>query len=205
MRYLTFLIAALFLACSGCEKENFLRYSNSQRALKLLPTVGDNGIRFFNLFGDTITIKVKAKSSVFETAENVNQQVGGTDGISKLELEKNSLVLGSDTPYYRFNYSVQATQDASQGRGARDEFQLTWEDENSMSDSKLSLSISDSIRCTDTACIFNTPLSFGNGNSFTNLYFTPRTVNTNTRIFINETQGLVAFTLANGQTYQRVP
>ncbi len=205
MRYVTFMLALLLFACTGCEKENFLRYSNSKRALKLIPTVNDKGIRFFTLAGDTITIKTKLKNSAFTTVENFTQNVGSTDGISKLELEKNTLVIGCDTPYFRFRYNLEATLDETQKSGTRDEFTLAWEDTTGVMDSKLNLTIYDSVQCADAACLFDTPLSFGSATSFTNVYFTPRSAGKNTRIFINETQGLVAFTLANGITYQRIP
>jgi hypothetical protein len=203
MRYWPIYILLLAF-CIGCDKQNFLRYSNSPRGLTVLPDLPAAGVQFFSFEGDTIRLKTKASASRYVEVSNENPGIGGNDPIELVQLERTTQTIGSDTPYYRFSYTLSAIQDISEGRGSRDELVVSWLDSINTKDSQVSLNISDTIVCSDANCEFSESLSFGNGVEYSNLYFTPRSAGTLTRIFINENQGLVAFTLSNGQTYQRI-
>ncbi len=196
----------LLLVLSSCQKDNFLRFSNSPRALGLLPDVPEAGLRFFSSEGDTVELKKLSSANSFLRGLPLSGDIGGTDNLDYVELENNRLVIGADTPYFRFTYSISSEQSPIEARGAFDRFALSWEDENGPADSELLLSISDTIVCENEACAYADTLSFsGETSVFLSLYYTPRSNAGDTRLFINSNNGLVAFTTANNLTFERIP
>jgi hypothetical protein len=199
------LICLCALSLWACSRENRLQLNNSPRALALLPAVNASGVRYFSSAGDTLILKKASQYTTYNESAPLNGNIGGSENIETVVLETTHLILRCDSPSFRFIFKLSAVQNLNVARGSLDAFSLQWEQNALTTDSYLNLLVSDSIRCDNTPlCTYGDTLSLSGVKQYTDVYFTERS-GSNTRLFLNENEGLIGFTTEDQTTFERIP
>lgn len=198
------ILCCCLLCLWACSTENSLQLSNSPKALKLLPTVGSSGVRYFSTTGDTITITKSTQYNRYTESVPLNGNIGGNTNLEKVVLESTYLILACDSPNFRFTFSLEAQQDLNSQRGSIDALSLSWENNGVQSNSHLSLAVSDTVLCADAQCQYADTLSLSGVKTYTQVFYTDRNAS-QSRLFLSESNGLIAFTTQDQVTFERIP
>lgn len=197
LRYMPFM--ALFLAFA-CADENFLRIPLGAQIQALAPDFS-TGKRFVSNQGDSLTI---AQISSSNTWERQTENLPPTSPVEYdyLLLEQQNIVLGTDTPFLRFNYNWQARYEPNSPRLGADELSVSYSQGN-IEEVTLNFNYLDSLECQSLRCNFTDTLKLLN-RTYINCYFTPRDSTTVTALYLNSRKGLVGFRTSNNLIFENI-
>ncbi len=198
-----YFILALLFGVIACQKDNFLQLSTSETLKNFLPDYSSD--RFFaSNNGDTIRMKRISGSTNFERVNAVNNARGSLPDYDYVEAEQQKLVIGSDTPYTRFNFELSTQYNPSIASRKEDFLSLTFEEESGVTNTGINLTFRDSVICLNQRCRLQDTLKLQN-NTFFEVYFTPRdSVNINA-LYLNESSGLVGFKTSDNRIFELIP
>lgn len=186
--------ALLFFAVlifSACTDENFIRLEVNPAVKELVPNYS-KAKKFASNEGDTIEIRQISSSRYYEKVSSEVGNLGALGETDYVEAERLQLVIGSDTPYFRFYFYMQALYSNQSERFSNDELQVSFDDFEGKADAHLTFRYTDTLLCVSERCEFTDTLKLLDKN-FIGTYFTSRDSLSRKAIYLNAQKGLVGF------------
>jgi hypothetical protein len=193
------LIAPFFLL--ACADENFLQVNLGAEVIGLKPNYS-NAKRFVSNTGDTIEIRQISSQNTFERQTNNLPNGQGATDIDVIKLERQKLIVGSDTPNFRFQFNLEAQYAPNSPRLGIDNYALVFTDENNEV-TRLDFEFVDSLQCLSPRCAFTDTLKLLN-RTFLNCYYTARDSLNSPALYLNSTQGLIGFKSGSNQIFELI-
>ncbi len=189
----------LALTFAGCQKDSYLRLTTSEVIKELEPAFSQpQRYRYGN---DTIALRLISQSSSFE-ATSGSESGGSLGDFDRVERERRKTVLGSDTPFFRFEFNTITTYNPAAPTRSEDAMEILMQEENAPLASLLKFQFLDSLRCSSLNCQFADTLLLDSV-SYINVY--SNGIDTNgPKVYINRNEKLAAFKTSGNKTYQRI-
>ena len=201
MRRIFLLILPLF-ALAGCEKQNFLRLSSHEETKEYIPTYLSTK-SFRSNEGDTIFMRKLSSSNYYEKSTATGGDYGNLGDLDYIEVERTKLIIGSDTPYFRINFDLVTSYNASQITNGEDRLTFILDEENNPATQKLEFSYTDTLNCLTADCAYSDTLKL-QLKTFYKVYYNPRSSSSFPALYINKTKGLVGFKTSNNKIYELI-
>ncbi len=197
-----FLLILPFFVLPACEKENYIRLSSNEETESYLPNY-TNPKNFRSNEGDTISLRRITTANYFEKSSATGSDYGNLGDLDFIEVERTSLVLGSDTPYYRINIDLVTSYNASQITNSEDRLTFTLNEKNKPASAKLQFSYTDTITCMSAECDYQDTLKLQQ-KVFYKVYYNPRSSIAIPALYINKARGLVGFKTSENKIYELI-
>ncbi len=196
-----FAMLSLLLGCIACAEETFLRIPLGGAIQELKPNY-EQGKRFVSNNGDTLTLRRISQSNFWEKQTENIPNAGSFSDYDYLLLERQNLTIGSDTPYFRFSFNLEASYAPNNSRLGTDAYRLEFEEEF-VETLQLNLSFIDSLECESKRCNFTDTLKIID-RTFLNCFFTPRDSVSLQALYINSANGLVGFKSIENEIFELI-
>lgn len=194
-------LALLLLA--SCSEENSLSLSLNSTLTDYLPNYS-TARSFVGTDGDTITLKSFSSNSYFQRSTGGPGTSGSLGDLDYLELENRDLTFGSDTPYFRFNYTLSSEYSAELGSMTKSTLKFSFEEESGIADANIELTYTDTLRCVSQRCTYQDTVKILH-TSFTGVYFTARDGVSRNALYIDASNGLIGFKTSDNKIYELIP
>lgn len=195
------LVLALLFTLS-CTKENFLKLTSNQESKSYIPDFS-NPKTYRSHDGDTIFLRQISKSNYFEKSSQTGGDNGYMGEFDYIEVERTSLVVGSDTPYFRVHMDLVTRYNAKQTTRSEDHLSFRLDEEGKETVQSLEFVYTDTLLCISERCTFEDTMKL-QLNTFYDVYYHPRDNSIIPALYINKRRGLVGFKTTENKIYELI-
>lgn len=182
----------------GCQEESFLRLAASEVIKDLEPAFASP--QQYRSGGDTISLRLISQNTALENTTGF-ESVGSLGDFDKVERERRMLVIGSDTPFFRFEFNTLTSYNENTPTRSQDVMEVLMQEENGTKNPLLKFQFTDSLRCISASCAFADTLQL-DSTAYFNVYFNGAA--SGQAVYINSSQGLAAFRTSDNKTYEKI-
>ena len=189
-------ISCLFIL--SCSEGSFARYRIKTGSLELIPSLDPPAD--YRSTADTIALYELIQGGYY-VETNLPSPIPSTE-VDKVEVQRFDYYAASTPEVYLIEYHLQSIPEAGQRTGSADLINISLVTGNNVSIATLSLAYEDSLICNSPDCRYADTLSLDSVDYYEVYYLAEDPQEPN--IYINRSEGVVAFRDQQLKTYQRI-
>lgn len=198
MKYFGLAFLLCLVVLTGCAEKPFARYVLKSGSLEWVPDYSQP-VSFRSAM-DTIAMSELTSGRIFVETDLPSPIPSGE--VDKVEAEQLLYYAVTDTPLYLVEYQLISVPDASARSGSYDQITINIRDETNQSFGEIVLENRDSLLCITPGCRYADTLVIDSINYFDVYYLAEDASKPN--LYINRSEGIVAFRDQQLKTYQNI-
>lgn len=195
------MVILLLIGLTTCTKDSFLRLEVNGATANFFPDY-TNSKSFASNSGDTISISLVDQTTYFESINPGIGNRGSLPDYDRVEIERRRLTIGSDTPFIRVSYSLDAAYSPNSITQTQDVLTVNYQDEG-LTGLSLDFNYLDSLQCLSDRCSFDDTITLLS-RTFNNVYFTRRDSVSLGALYISSANGLIGFKTSGNEIFELI-
>ena len=198
MKRTFFILTSVFFLAYACSEDSFARYRLKASSLEILPDLDQTNS--YRSVSDTLSMSVIVQGDYYEET-NLPSPIASSD-VDKVEVQLLTSVSSTDPLSNLIEYQFESIPSRDERTGSYDLIRVRLMGDNDLVLAELTLDNKDSLACALPSCRFADTLTIDSVNYFEVYYLAEDPQKPN--IYINQSEGVVAFRGQQLETYQRI-